>query len=140
MRAALAAVLMLAFATDAVAGSAELDRGADGHWRTEARVNGRKVEVLVDTGATLVALTQDDARAAGIDVRNLRYSERVRTASGTARAASVTLERVQIGAVRVEDVEAMVIERGLSVSLLGMSFLSRLDRFDVRGPTLRLRD
>ena len=140
MRAVLAAILVFACATDAFAGSAELARGADGHWRAEARVNGRKVDVLVDTGATLVALTQDDARAAGIDVRNLRYSERVRTASGTARAATVTLERVQIGAVRVEDVEAMVIERGLSVSLLGMSFLSRLDQFDVRGPTLRLRD
>lgn len=140
MRAALAAVLVLTLATDALAGSAELARGADGHWRAEARVNGRKVDVLVDTGATLVALTQEDARAAGIDTRNLRYSERVRTASGTARAATVTLERIQIGNVRVRDVEAMVIERGLSVSLLGMSFLSRLDRFDVRGQTLRLRD
>lgn len=140
MRAALAIVMMLAFATDAFAGSAEVARSADGHWRAEARVNGRKVEVLVDTGATLVALTLDDAKAAGIDVRNLRYSERVRTASGTARAATVMLERIQIGNVRVRDVEAMVIEGGLSVSLLGMSFLSRLEQFDVRGQTLRLRD
>lgn len=140
MRALLAVLFLVASTADASAGSAAIERGDDGHWRAEARVNGRKVEVLVDTGATLVALTHADARAAGIDVRNLRYDARVRTASGTARAATVTLERVQIGNVRVRDVEAMVIERGLDVSLLGMSFLGRLEQFDVRGQTLRLRD
>lgn len=140
MRAFLAVLLLCSTVGDAFAGSAALERGADGHWRAEARVNGRKVDVLVDTGATLVALTQDDARAIGLDVRRLRYDARVRTASGTARAATVTLERIQIGNVRVRDVEAMVIERGLDVSLLGMSFLSRLEEFEVRGRTLRLTD
>lgn len=139
MRALLALLVFASLTTDAFAGSAALERGEDGHWRAEARVNGRKVEVLVDTGATLVALTPDDARAAGVDVKKLRFTERVRTASGSVRAATVTLERVQIGNVRVRDVEAMVIERGLPVSLLGMSFLSRLEQFDVRGQTLRLR-
>jgi len=139
MRALLAVLLLFSTVGEASAGSAALERGADGHWRAEARVNGRKIELLVDTGATLVALTQDDAKAAGIDVRKLRYDARVRTASGTARAATVTLERIQIGNVRVRDVEAMVIEGGLSVSLLGMSFLDRLEQFDVRGQTLRLR-
>jgi len=140
MRTLLAVLLIVCVTGDAFAGSAALERGADGHWRAEARVNGRKIEVLVDTGATLVALTRDDARAAGIDVRHLRFTERVRTASGTARAAIVTLERIQIDGVRVRDVEAMVIEGGLSTSLLGMSFLSRLEEFNVRGQTLRLRD
>jgi aspartyl protease family protein len=139
MRALFAVLLLVSTVGDAFAGSAALQRGADGHWRAEARVNGRKIELIVDTGATLVALTQDDAKAAGIDVRKLRYDARVRTASGTARAATVTLERIQIGNVRVRDVEAMVIEGGLSVSLLGMSFLERLEQFDVRGQTLRLR-
>jgi aspartyl protease family protein len=140
MRPFLALLVFACLAADASAGSAEIDRGADGHWRAEARVNGRKVDVLVDTGATVVALTRDDAAAAGIDVRRLRFDIRVRTASGTARAADVTLERVQIGNVRLRDVEAVVVERGLPVSLLGMSFLSRLEQFDVRGQTLRLRD
>jgi aspartyl protease family protein len=140
MRQLLVFAIIASLAADAFAGSAEIDRGADGHWRTEARVNGRKIEVLVDTGATVVALTRDDAEAAGIDVRKLRFDARVRTASGTTRAADVTLEQVHIGNVRLRDVEAVVVERGLPVSLLGMSFLSRLEQFHVRGQTLRLRD
>lgn len=140
MRAVLVALLFVVSSGEAFAGSAEINRGADGHWRAEARMNGRKVNVLVDTGATLVALTPDDAKAAGVNVRSLRFTESVRTASGTARAATITIERIQIGTVRLRDVEAMVIDRGLPVSLLGMSFLSRLEKFDVRGQTLRLRD
>jgi aspartyl protease family protein len=140
MRVLLACLLALSMTSDAFAGSAAIERGEDGHWRAEGRVNGRKVDLLVDTGATLVALTPDDAEAAGIDVRKLRFDTRVRTASGSARAAEVTVERIQIGNVRVRDVRAMVVERGLPVSLLGMSFLSRLEQFDVRGQTLRLRD
>jgi len=140
MRAVIAALALACVAETALAGSAAVERGADGHWRAESRVNGRKMEMLVDTGATMVVLTQHDARAAGLDVRRLDYKERVRTASGVARAALVRLERVQVGSVRVRDVEALVIERGLSVSLLGMSFLSRLEQFQVRGQTLRLQD
>jgi aspartyl protease family protein len=140
MRLLLAALAVALCADPAAAGSAALERGEDGHWRAESRVNGRKMEMLVDTGATMVVLTQDDARAAGLDVRRLDYDARVRTANGTARAATVTLERIQVGTVRVRDVQAMVIEKGLSTSLLGMSFLSRLERFQVRGQTLRLED
>lgn len=139
MRALLLASLV-AFTTPAFAGSAAIERGEDGHWRADSRVNGRKMELLVDTGATMVVLTPDDARSAGLDVRRLRYDERVRTANGVTRAALVKLERVQVGQVRVRDVEALVVERGLSTSLLGMSFLNRLDQFQVRGATLRLQD
>lgn len=140
MRVALSVLAFFLTVQPALAGSAALERGDDGHWRAETRVNGRKMDLLVDTGATMVVLTQDDARAAGLDVRNLDYNERVRTASGTARAALVRLERIQVGQVRVRDVEALVIERGLTMSLLGMSFLSRLQQFHVRGQTLRLQD
>jgi aspartyl protease family protein len=128
------------FATPAFAGSAAIERDEDGHWRADSRVNGRKMELLVDTGATMVVLTPEDARSAGLDLRSLRYNERVRTANGVTRAALVTLERIQVGQVRLRDVEALVVERGLSTSLLGMSFLSRLDQFQVRGATLRLQD
>lgn len=140
MRLLFAVLIFLVTAPPAHAGSAALERGEDGHWRADSRVNGRKMELLVDTGATLVVLTPGDARAAGLDVRNLTYNERVRTANGVTRAALVTLERVQVGQVRVRDVEALVVERGLSMSLLGMSFLSRLEQFHVRGQTLRLKD
>lgn len=140
MRALLAALVFACTTGSALAGSAALERGEDGHWRADSRVNGRKIELLVDTGATMVVLTQEDARAAGFDVRRLNYSARVRTASGVARAAEVKLERVQVGTVRVRDVDALVIERGLTTSLLGMSFLSRLEQFQVRGQTLRLQD
>ncbi len=140
MRALLFAVTIALCAQDASAGSAALQRGDDGHWHAVSRVNGRSVTLLVDTGATFVTLTQDDARAAGIDVRHLAYTERMRTASGVARAAKIKLERVQVGTVRVRDVEAMVIERGLDRSLLGQSFLNRLEEFQVRGQLLRLQD
>jgi aspartyl protease family protein len=134
-------VLTLALGTpQALAGSAALKRGADGHWHAESRVNGRSMTMLVDTGASLVALTQEDARRAGIDVRHLRYDRTVRTASGTARAALVQLDRVQIGAVRLREVDAMVIERGLTTSLLGQSFLNRLEAYQVRGQLLRLQN
>jgi aspartyl protease family protein len=140
MRALLLACVLVLQPAVGWAGSAVIPRGDDGHWRTESRVNGRKVAMLVDTGATLVALTRDDARAAGIDLRRLKFDVEVRTASGPARAARVRLDRVQVGQVRVRDVDALVLERGLDVSLLGMSFLSRLDAFQVRGQVLRLLD
>jgi aspartyl protease family protein len=140
MRALAVALLILTLAPAANAGSAALTRDESGHWRAESRVNGRKVDMLVDTGATMVALTQADAKTAGIDVRRLDYSVRVQTASGTVRAAPVRLERLQVGQVRVRDVEALVIERGLTISLLGMSFLNRLEQFQVRGQLLRLQD
>jgi len=138
---ATALILTLALcAPEAVAGSAALQRSDDGHWHAESRVNGRSMTLMVDTGATLVALTQEDARRAGIDVRRLRYDREVRTASGTARAALVQLERLQVGTVRLRKVDAMVIERGLTTSLLGQSFLNRLDAFQVRGQLLRLQN
>jgi aspartyl protease family protein len=138
---ATALILTLALcAPEAVAGSAALQRSDDGHWHAESHVNGRSMTLMVDTGATLVALTQEDARRAVIDVRRLRYDREVRTASGTARAALVQLERLQVGTVRLRKVDAMVIERGLTTSLLGQSFLNRLDAFQVRGQLLRLQN
>jgi len=140
MRALILSAALCLVSGPALAGSAEITRGDDGHWTADARVNGRPVEFLVDTGATMVALTADDARKAGIDLRRLDYRHTVRTASGTARAAAIKLERVQVGTVRLEDVDALVIERGLSVSLLGQSFLNRLERIQTRGAVLRLQD
>jgi aspartyl protease family protein len=103
---------------------------AHGHVVLEAVVNGSPVRMLVDTGASLVTLTQKDARAAGIAPGELIFNGRVETASGFARMAPVTIREIRIGQFSVYDVPAGVLEN-LSVSLLGMSFLSRLQSYQM---------
>jgi aspartyl protease family protein len=108
-----------------------------GHVILEAAINGAPVRMLVDTGASLVTLTPEDARAAGIDPRSLAYSGRVHTASGVARMAPVTLREVRIDQLSLYDVPAAVIEN-LKISLLGMSFLSRLQSYEMRDGKLAI--
>jgi aspartyl protease family protein len=99
------------------------------------------VDVLVDSGASMVALTYDDAGRAGVYVRDSDFTQRVRTANGLARVAPVTLDRVSIGDVTVRNVPATVSEPGsLGTTLLGMSFLSRLQRVDMRAGILVLQE
>jgi aspartyl protease family protein len=140
MRQVFVLVLFLHLVGPAAAGSATLTRAEDGHWWAETKVNGRPIQMLVDTGASSVALTLADARKAGIDVANLKFNVRMRTANGVALGADVMLERLDLGTVRVRDVPAVVMQKGLSTSLLGMSWLSRMDRFQVEGQELRLRN
>ncbi|WP_333823195.1 retropepsin-like aspartic protease family protein [Pinisolibacter sp.] len=99
-----------------------------GHFLTEAAINGRAVAVMVDTGATSVALRNEDAAAIGVrPLLPSDYTVPIATANGTARAARVTLTEVRVGAVRVKNVEALVMpERALGTNLLGMSFIRRL--------------
>ena len=119
----------------------EIKAGAQGHFFASAEVNGRPIDVLVDSGASIVALTFDDARRAGILVRGSDYTRRVSTANGFARVAPVVLDRVSIGAITVRNVPAAVTEPGsLATSLLGMSFLARLQRVDMRAGTLLLQE
>jgi aspartyl protease family protein len=105
------------------------DRG--GHVRVDADVNGAAVQLLVDTGATMVALTPEDARAAGIGIETLAFDRRVETAAGPQRMAMVTLREIRIGQLSLYDVQGAVMEH-LPMSLLGMSFLSRLDSLEMR--------
>jgi aspartyl protease family protein len=119
----------------------ELKAGRNGHFNTEAEVNGRPIEVMVDTGATLVALSYEDAERAGIYLNNSDFNRSVSTANGVARIAPVTLDRVSIGDITVRNVPAAVAEPGrLKTSLLGMTFLSRLSRFDMRSGVLVLQE
>lgn len=119
----------------------ELKAGRNGHFNTEAEVNGRPIEVMVDTGATLVALSYEDAERAGIYLNNSDFSRAVSTANGVARVAPVTLDRVSIGDITVRNVPAAVAEPGrLKTSLLGMTFLGRLSRFDMRSGVLVLEE
>lgn len=121
--------------------SVELPVASDGHYHAEVEINGRPVGVLVDTGATVVALTADDADAAGIYVTEKDFTGRIQTANGAARVAPVLLDKVSIGDITVRDVRAVVSEPGaLGVSLLGMTFLGQLERVDMRSGKLILQD
>jgi aspartyl protease family protein len=111
--------------------TASLRKEGDGHYWASARVNGVNVKFLVDTGATLVALNKRDARRIGLDIENLHRNVDVRTAAGRVKAASAVIETMDIDGVEVEDVSAVVMEDGLEYSLLGMSFLNRLDSWVV---------
>jgi aspartyl protease family protein len=97
-----------------------------GHYWADAKVNTAQVHFLVDTGASIVALTKQDARRIGVNIRSGGPVARMSTANGVISVPLVTLKRVRIGNVEVTNVEAAVIEEGLSTSLLGMSFLSQL--------------
>ena len=114
-------------------GTVELRAGVGGHYSARVLVNGRSLDVLVDTGATIVALTAEDAERAGIFVRPSEFTGRSSTANGTARFAPVTLDSVSIGDITVRDVRAGVMEPGrLGTTLLGMSFLGKLSRSEMR--------
>ena len=102
-----------------------------GHFRVDGRVDARPMDFIVDTGATMVALTARDAETLGIHPAPGDYTIGVSTANGNARAAPVTLNRVEIGSITIRDVSAMVMPDGaLSQNLLGMTFLSRLHRYE----------
>jgi aspartyl protease family protein len=105
----------------------ELKASRNGHFMADAEVNGRRIEVMVDTGASIIALTYEDAETIGVAPSPRDFTHQVSTANGVARVAPVRLDRVMIGDILVRDVQAAVAERGkLNVTLLGNSFLSRV--------------
>jgi aspartyl protease family protein len=111
-----------------------LTKGRNGHFEVEARVDGRRLEFLVDTGASHIALRESEAGRLGIYPRPSDYTVRVNTANGVTKAALVQLRTVEIGDILVRDVAAIVHpDEGLSVNLLGMSFLSRVRWTHERG-------
>lgn len=118
---------------------AQIAKSADGHFWAEAEIDGRAVRVLVDTGASVVALTRDDALRLGLRLTPADFSRTIETASGPARAAPVELSHVAVAGARIEHVRAVVVEKGLPHSLLGMSYLGRLSAVEVRPTGLTLR-
>jgi len=111
----------------------------DGQYWTDGRVNSGHVRFLVDTGASSVALTKEDARKAGIRVNDLKYNVPISTAGGHNMAAAVTLKSVSIGAITVRNVHALVVPEGLHVSLLGMTYLGQLQKVEATPNALLLR-
>ena len=119
----------------------QLDAGGGGHFITTASINNASIRVLVDTGATAVALSYEDAQRAGLQPGTLKFDVPVNTANGTSYAARVTLRKVEIGTIRVPDVEGLVLPRGsFDGTLLGMSFLGRLTSFGVQNGKLILKN
>ena len=118
-----------------------LRKSANGHFLTEAMVNGTSTRFMIDTGATTIALTWQDAIDAGIDPKQLRFTQPIMTANGTSMAAPVRLNQVAVGPIIRTDLRATVAAEGkLEQSLLGMNFISSLSSFEMRRNEVIFRD
>jgi aspartyl protease family protein len=118
----------------------EIARGQGGNFTIQTRVNGASLPMVFDTGASSVVLTHDAAKAAGLPLEVLQYSINVDTANGRTRAAPVTLQSIAVGGIVEREISALIAQPGqLRQSLLGMSFLNRLEGWEVRGDRLVLR-
>jgi aspartyl protease family protein len=118
----------------------ELSRGRAGEFPVTTRVNGARVAMILDTGASAVMLTQDAARAAGLPLEVLNYTVSLETANGRTRAAAVTIDRLAIGNIVERSVPALIVPNNqLKTNLLGMTFLNRLESWHVKGDRLLMR-
>jgi aspartyl protease family protein len=119
----------------------EVKADGNGHYFAKADINGTTIAVMVDTGASGVALSYEDAEKVGLRPHGLDYDTPINTANGIVKAARITLRRVEVDNVRVRDVEGIVLPEGaLRGTLLGMSFLSRLSSFRIENGVLYLKD
>jgi aspartyl protease family protein len=141
----------LARATDTVSGllrkratspasTVHIPRGQGGEFAIHARINRVSTPMVIDTGATSVVLTYETAKAIGLPLELLEYDVDVETAGGHTKAARLTLDRLSIGKLVERSVPALVVPRGqMKTNLLGMSFLDRLESWEVRADRLVLR-
>lgn len=121
-------------------GEVELRRAWDGHYRADAKVNGRPIRLLVDTGASMVLIPYEEAARLGVDLKALDYSMPVTTANGRSTVAPVRLAKMEIGEIQVLQVNAAVAQPGaLKTGLLGMSFLDHLSETSFQRDRLVLR-
>ena len=116
----------------------ELRRADDGHFYARVRVNGAEIRFMVDTGATNLVLSRQDARRIGLAMDSLNYLLPSSTANGTVYGAGVVLERVELGGFVDTDVRAVVNGGQMNISLLGLTYLDRFRRFSVEGDRLLL--
>lgn len=123
---------------DAGYGRVVLHAGRSGHFEVKAYINDNSINLMADTGATYVVLTYEDADTLGL-ADNLNYSASARTANGVSKVAPIMLDSVEVGDIQVDKVRAFVAEEGkLNRSLLGMSFIGRLESFQMSGSELIL--
>ena len=116
-----------------------IPQDAEGAFTLVGRVNGQRVRFVVDTGATDTVLSLDDARRLGIDVDGLRFDQAAETANGKGYGAGFVARRLEVGPIGFDDFQMTVNQAPLRSSLLGLSFLNRLESFEVRGRNLILR-
>jgi aspartyl protease family protein len=120
--------------------SVQIRRASSGEFALRARINGVAAPMVVDTGATSVVLTYETAKAAGLPLELLDYDVDVETAGGHTKAARLTLDRLAIGGLVERSIPALVVPHGqMKTNLLGMSFLDRLESWEVRSDHLMLR-
>ncbi len=120
-------------------GHVVLRADARGHYEGAFRINGRSVKGMIDTGASVIAINRSTARKLGVSVAESDFKYRVATANGTIPAARVVLKRVEIQSIRVNNVEALVVDdKSLSLTLIGMSFLNKLASYQARNGELIL--
>jgi aspartyl protease family protein len=118
----------------------ELARTGAGDFQLAAQVNGARVPMVLDTGASSVMLTRDAAIAAGLPVELIKYTVNIETANGRTYAAAAIIDRIAVGGIVERAVPALIAQPGsLKTSLLGMSFLSRLQGWEVRGDKVVMR-
>jgi aspartyl protease family protein len=118
----------------------QVTRGQAGEFALQARINGVSTAMVIDTGATSVVITYETAKAIGLPLELLEYDVDLETASGHTRAARLTLDRLAIGKLVERSVPALVVPHGqMKTNLLGMSFLDRLESWEVRADSLMLR-
>lgn len=116
-----------------------LARASDSHFYADTEIDGRNIRMLVDSGASIVALTRSDAEALGINVDDLPVGGSANTAGGVVPMRMVTLDSIEVEGIEVRGVQAAVIDANMGVSLLGQSFLSKLAAVNVEGDTMTLR-
>ena len=119
--------------------AATIPMDKNGHFSADFQINGRYARGLIDTGATYVALNQSTARGFGITLANSDFKHQVRTANGPTRAALVIIDRMEVGSISVKDVKAFVLDdTALTATLIGMSFMSKLQSYRVKDNRLEL--
>jgi aspartyl protease family protein len=117
-----------------------LPRGDNGHFYAEVSTDSGNVMMLVDTGATVIALTGDDAAMMGVEWHERDVRPIARGASGDVYGVPVVLDRIAVGGIEARRVQAVVVPEGLDISLLGQSFLSKVSRVEVTGDEMVLHD
>ena len=118
----------------------QISRGQGGEFALQAKINGVAAPMVIDTGATSVVLTYETAKAVGLPLELLEYDVDLETAGGHTKAARLTLDRLAIGKLVERSVPALVVPHGqMKTNLLGMSFLDRLESWEVRADSLMLR-
>jgi aspartyl protease family protein len=130
---------MLHRRAESPARAVQISRGQTGEFALQAKINGVNAPMVIDTGATSVVLTYETAKAAGLPLELLEYDVDVETAGGHTKAARLTLDRLAVGKLVERSVPALVVPRGqMKTNLLGMSFLDRMESWEVRADRLML--